>query len=320
MPRLEELATLCKVIEQKSFSRAAELIGLSQPAVSMQVKSLEAEFGVELLHRDGFDVVPTESGRAVYEFACQIVSLYEKSRQCVLELNGEAGGRLPVGASMGPGEALLPLLLGQFKARHPQVDIALRVGDSSEIIDDVFKGRVELGFVGIARRDRHLNFEPFIRDQLVLVAHPDHPWASRPYISLVELSQAPLILQQYGSGATAFLHEALSEYSIDASSHLNVIMELGLQESTKAAVRAGFGVTIISKLGIIEELQRGVLVEIPIEGIELSRDLYVVYRRTSPLTNLTRNFLEFARRTANETLRQIQSGFTSSSPPDDTTV
>jgi DNA-binding transcriptional LysR family regulator len=273
------------------------------------VKSLETEYGVELLHRDGFEIIPTESGRIVYESACQIVDLYAQSRQQVRELSGKLDGKLLIGASTGPGEYLLPLLLGQFKALHPQVAITLRVGDSSEIIDCILKHQLDVGFVGTSRRDRHLHFEPFIHDQLVLVVHPDHQWADCSSISYKELLEAPLILQQHGSGATAVLCGALGEYDISASD-LNVVMELGLQESTKAAVRSGLGMTIISRLGVIEELTRGVLVEVPVEGVKLQRDFYVVYRRTTPLTNLARAFVEYAHQTGEEVIRQIQSGFT----------
>jgi DNA-binding transcriptional LysR family regulator len=306
VPRIEELITLCKVIEQKSFSRAAELLELSQPAVSLQIKSLESEYGVELLHRDGFEIVPTESGYLVYEAACQIVDIYVKSGQQVRELGGNLDGSLLVGASTGPGECLLPLLLGRFKIHYPQVSVALRVGDSSEIIDKVVKHRLDLGFVGTSRRDRHLCFEPFVHDQLVLVVVPNHPWAARSFVSYEEFLQAPLILQQHGSGATAALYETLSEYNINVR-QLNVIMELGLQESTKAAVKSGLGMTIISKLGVIGELNRGDLVEVPIEGIELKRDFYVVYRRTSPLTNLARTFIEYAQSHVKQVILQIQS-------------
>lgn len=307
MPRLEELVTLCRVIEQKSFSRAAELLNLSQPAVSLQIKSLETEYGTKLLHRDGFEIVPTESGRAVYDTACQIVHLYEGSRQRVRELHDELDGKLLIGASTGPGEYLLPVLLGQFQARHPEIDASLRVSDSAEIIDHVLRYRLELGFVGTSRSDRHLCFDTFIRDQLVLVVPPDHPWATRSSVSCEELLETPLILQQHGSGATAALYEALAEYNIRAG-NLNAVMELGLQESTKAAVRSGLGVTIISRLGVVEELGRGVLVEVPIEGIRLKRNLYVVYRRASPLTNLARTFLDYACQAANDTVREIEEG------------
>lgn len=310
MPRLEELITLCRVIEQKSFSRAAELLNLSQPAVSLQVKSLEGEYGVKLLHREGFEIVPTESGQAVYEIACQIVHLYQESRQRIGELSGEARGTLVVGASTGPGEYLIPVLLGQFREQYPGIDVSLRIGDSSDIIEGVLRHRFEIGFVGTARRDGHLCFEPFVEDRLVLVVLPAHPWAGRSSISCEEFFQVPLVLQQSGSGATAALHKALDRYGISVG-QLNVVMHLGLQESTKAAVRSGLGATIISRLGAIEDLGRGVLVEVPITSIDLRRDLYIVYRRTSPLTNLAQSFLEYASNAADETIRNIQNGLMS---------
>jgi DNA-binding transcriptional LysR family regulator len=304
MARLEEFITFRTVVEQRSFSRAAEIIGVSQPAVSQQVKSLETEYGTELLHRDGFEIVPTESGQLVYEAACQIVGLYETSHQQVAELNGEARGRLVIGASTGPGEYLLPLLLGCFKDIHPQVDLSLRVSDSTSIIADVLQHRLELGIVGISRRDRHLTFEPFIHDRLVLVVHPEHPWTEHDRISYEQLLTAPFILQQQGSGATEALRQALSEYDISLH-QLNVAMELGLQESSKAAVRAGLGITIISRLGVVQELREGTLCEIPIEGLELQRDFHIVYRRTTPLTTLARTFMTFARPTAEQIIHEI---------------
>lgn len=305
MARIEEFIALCQVVERKSFSRAAESLGFSQPAVSLQIKSLEDEYEVKLLHRDGFEIQPTEVGRIVYESAHQIVDLFERSKQQARELSGHVGGRLVIGASTGPGEYLLPLLLGQFKTCHPQVDVVLHIGDSSATIDSVLQHRCELGFVGIARQDRHLRFKPFLQDSLVLVVSPEHPWAWSTVVSYEQLLQAPLILQQYGSGATSVLRDALDEYGISFKD-LNIVAEIGLQESVKTAVRAGMGCTIISRLGVIEELTRGVLVEVSIEDVKLNRDLYTVYRRTSPLSNLARTFLDFTRQYAEETVRQIK--------------
>ncbi|MGD8554555.1 MAG: selenium metabolism-associated LysR family transcriptional regulator [Anaerolineales bacterium] len=308
MLRLEELIAFIKVIEHKSFSRAAKELGLSQPAVSLQVKSLEAEYGAELLHREGVETVPTEQGKAIYQYACQIISLYQESQQRLLELEGEFGGKLSLGASSGPAEHLLPLLMGIFKKRHPQVEISLRVGDSSEIIDHVLMHRLEVGFVGISRRDRNLAFEPFIHDQLILVASPGHPLSSRESIDPDELEQVPLMLQQHGSGARTALYQSLADHSMDIR-QLNVVMELGLQESTKAAVRAGLGATFISRLGVIEELERGILVEVPIDGLELNRDYFIVSRKSSPLTTTAKAFVAFAQDTAGEAVEQIRSGF-----------
>jgi DNA-binding transcriptional LysR family regulator len=294
MPRIDELITFCKIVDQKSFSRAAEQVGISQPAVSLQVKAMEEDYGVQLLHRDGMDILPTEQGKIVYEFAQQIIRLYERSQQEVRSLSSVVIGRLDIGASTGPGENVVPLLLGRFKNQYPEVSIALRVADSQDIINGIFNHRLELGFVGTYRRDRYLAFEPFLHDQLIVVTYPEHPWVNRSSVSFQELIQTPLILQQQGSGATTVLQDALSEQGISWRD-LNIVMELGLQESTKAAVAAGFGVTIISKLGAKDELERGSLVEIHVEDLELRRDIYVCYNRSLPLSNLATTFLEFAK-------------------------
>lgn len=303
MPRLEELVAFCKVIEHKSFSRAAKTLGLSQPAVSLQVKSLEAEYGIKLLHREGFEIVPTENGHTVYDFASQIIHLYEESRQRIQELGREVEGSLVIGASTGLGEYLLPLVLGRFKARNSQVNAMLRIGDSNQVLDQIIRHQLELGFVGVSRRDRHLRFEAFVHDHLILVVPSKHPLVTRHSIPYEEFLKLPLILQQHGSGATEVLYQILSEHGLDPS-QLNIFMEAGLQESTKSAVKAGLGSTIISRLGIIEELREGTLIEIPVEGLEMERDFYAVYRRTSPLTNLAQSFLEYAHQETNKIMRQ----------------
>lgn len=293
MPRLDEFMTFCKVVELKSFSRAADVLGISQPAVSQQIRSLEASYGAELLHRLGIEILPTEQGQAVYLYACQMVEVFEKSRQKVNSIGGQFDGRLQVGASTGPGEFLVPLLLGKFKTLHTGVKIALHIDDSKNVVEDVFSHKFEVGFVGMFRRDRHLSFQSYLQDDLVLAVYPDHPLAGRACVSFDEFLRAPLILQQQGSGATQVLQDALREQGLQVS-ELNVVMELGLQESTKAAVRAGYGATIISRLGVREELSRGVLVEVPVEGLELSRNIYICYYRSAPLSNLAQAFLDFA--------------------------
>jgi len=193
-----------------------------------------------------------------------------------------------------PGGYFLLLFLGNFNARYSQVDISLCIGDFSETIDNVLRYRFELGFVGATRRDSHLNFDPFMQDCLVLVVPPEHPWAGREAVSYEELLEAPLILQQYGSGATMVIREALEVNGI-AFENLNIVAEIGLQESVKTAVRAGLGVTIISRMVVVEELARGLLVEVPVKGLEWNRNLYAVYRRMTPLSNLARTFLDFVR-------------------------
>lgn len=293
MPRLDELVAFCKVIEQRSFSHAARIIGVSQPAVSLQMKELEAEYGVQLLYRKGVEILPTEYGQVVYIHAQQIIHIYEESHQKIQLMNGKLSGRLQIGASTGPGESFVPLLLTRFKELYPDVQVGLRVGDSHEIVEGVFNHSLEMGFVGSVRRDRYLGFEPYMDDTLVLVTYPDHPWAKREFISYEEILKEPLILQQQGSGAWGVLKDALADHGIDVAT-LNVAMELGLQESTKVAVKGGYGVTIISELGVKKELEMGELVQIKVAGLELKRKIYITYNKSLPRSRLAQTFIDYS--------------------------
>jgi len=295
MPRLEDFRTFCTVIEQRSFTRAAGVLGISQPAVSQQIKVLEREYGTALVHRQGTEIVPTEAGNLVYEHALQMLKLYERSKQRLREQEETLAGELTIGASTGLGEYLLPRAMVAFRAAHPESMIRLQVGDSSEILERILRQRIDLGFVGITRQDRHLKFEPFVSDRLVLVVAADHELARRGSIGWSELLQIPLVLQQAGSGATRTLRDALQPLGVRIED-LNIVLEVGLQESTKNAVLTGCGGTIISRLGVLNELRTGTLVEIPIAGLDLRHDFHVAYRSSWPLSRLAQAFLEEARR------------------------
>lgn len=294
LPRIEEFITLCTVIEQRSFTRAAAVLGVTQPAVSQQMKALEEHYGTSLIHREGTGVVPTEAGAIVYEYAVQMFKLYEQSKQRLREQEENLIGELAIGASTGVGEYLLPRAMVAFRADHPESMIRLQVGDSNEILERILQHRVDLGFVGITRRDRHLQFEAFVSDRLVFVVAADHELARRGLVDWGAFQRIPLVLQQASSGATRALRDALQLLGIRIED-LNVVLEVGLQESTKNAVLAGGGGTIISRLGVLDELRARALVEISIEGLDLRHDFHVAYRRSWPLSRLAQAFLETAR-------------------------
>ena len=293
MPRIEDFRFFCDVIESGSFSKTAEKIGVSQPAVSQQIKAFETEYGVKLLHREGNEIVPTEDGKVVYSYAAQIIAFYERSKDLVSQTKDDLQGDLIIGASSGPGENILPSILGKYKQLHPDVNIFLKVADTGEILNGIVTHRMELGFVGSTRRDAQLMFEPFLNDELVLVTSKSNPLAQKSHIQCEELLQIPLILQQQGSGATSVLFQVLNEQGIRPGD-LKHFMELGLQESTKTAVKAGLGATIISKFGVQDELLRGELVQIRVQDLSLKRNFYVCYNKTLPLSNLVNDFLLFA--------------------------
>lgn len=299
-PRVSSLLMFCTVVDEGSFSRAATRSGVTQSAVSQQIKRLEAYYGTSLLHREGTTVVPTEEGTVIYEYATRIVNLFQRSKQALRDVTDDnLTGTLTIGASTGLGEFLLPTALARFRAQHSDSCLSMYVADSNEILDRILQHRAEIGFVGAVRRDRHLHFEFFVPDRLVLVVSPTDELARHCSIDLKAFMELPLILQQPGSGATSALSSALSAEGMRLSD-LNVILEGGLQESTKTAVRSGLGATVISRLGVIGELRDRTLVEVGIEGLELRHDFHVVRHRDWPPSRLASAFIEAARRLAKE--------------------
>src|SRR3954447_16908744 len=189
-----QLAAFVAVVEHGSFSLAAEQLGVTQPAVSLAVRSLEKRLGEKLLDRSGRRVEPTAAGLAVLSRAQRILQLEAEIATTLQEESETLGGRLEVGASTGPGTRLVPLLLVGFRRAHPDVTVALRVEATQTVIDRVLARELELGVVGAAKPHRSLEYEPFMADEIVLAVPPGHPFAGRE-ITLDELRAAPIILQ-----------------------------------------------------------------------------------------------------------------------------
>lgn len=289
---LRHLVTFCAVVDRGSFSGAAEDLGISQPAVSAQIRSLEERLGHRLLDRSG-RVTLTEGGQVLEAYARRIIALEVDLERAMGEVGDRIAGRLVVGSSTGPGEILLPRLLADFRSEHPDVTVSLVVHDTQTICDRVLDGELEVGIVGAARPQRGLEFTPFLRDDLVLIARPDHELAGHSSIALADLARTPLVMQQRGSGVRAVVEEALRAAGL-RSQDVPVDMELGLQQSAKAAVLDGLGVTVISRLAVAQEVADGRLVAIPIDGPELARDFAVVRATGRTPTRLTTAFLAFA--------------------------
>ncbi len=270
---LRHLTTLCAVIDRGSFSAAAEALGISQPAVSSQIRSLEERLGERLLDRSGRGIRVTEAGRVVERYARQVIALEVELERELGEVDGRIAGRLELGSSTGPGEVILPRLLGRFRAAHPDVTVSLVVHDSRTICEMVFAGDLELGIVGAVREQRGLEFAPFMRDELVLITPPDHQLAARSAISLAELSEIELISQQPGSGVRDTLERAFRDAGLAV---VRRPMELGLQQSVKAAVLDGIGVSVISRGSVTDEVNDGRLAIVAVEGGRLARDFSIV--------------------------------------------
>jgi len=289
-----QLAAFCAVVERKSFSQAAERLGVTQPAVSLQIRALEERLGQRLLDRSGRSVEPTEAGARLYRNAQRMLQLEEHLLQDVAATRqGELTGTLAIGASTGPGAHLVPLLLCEFQLDHPALRVALSIFDTQAVIDRVAARELELGVVGALRRNRSLDFEPLARDEIVLAVPPDHPAAGRE-LTLEELQREKLIVMQEGAGVRQVVDEELRRAGLRIRG-LQSQLELGLQESVKSAVAGGYGAAFISRTAIEGELAAGTLGSARVAGIEPSRQLYVVRAKGRPMTRAAEAFLDFAR-------------------------
>ena len=204
-----QLAAFCAVVERRSFSQAAERLGVTQPAISLQVRALEKRLGAQLLDRSGRRVEPTEAGLRLYRGAQRLLQLEEQLLdEVAAEGEGALTGELSIGASTGPAAIVVPVMLCEFQRRNPDVKVALEVHDTQAVVERVADRELELGIVGAARRHRGVRFEPFLRDEVILICPPGHPFAGRS-VSIDELRAASLILMQEGAGVRQVVEDEL---------------------------------------------------------------------------------------------------------------
>jgi DNA-binding transcriptional LysR family regulator len=262
--------------------------------VSLQVRSLEKRLGQQLLDRSGRRVEPTEAGLALYRGAQRLLAL---EGQLLEELEaggeGELGGTLEVGASTGPGSTVVPVLLCEFQRANPGVAISLSISDTQSVVERVAARELELGVVGAARRHRGVVFEPFFRDEVVLACPPDHRFAGRT-VTLDQLREEPLIVMQEGAGVRQVIEDELRRAGTRLRD-LEPRLELGLQESARSAVSAGYGVTFISRTAIEADLAAGTLAVARVKGLDPAREISLVRSSGRSPTRAAEAFVEFAR-------------------------
>jgi DNA-binding transcriptional LysR family regulator len=289
-----QLAAFCAVVERRSFSRAAEELGVSQPAVSLQVQALEKRLGAQLIDRSGRAVEPTEAGLRLYRGARKLLALEHEVLEAVAaEGDAALSGVLALGASTGPAHLILPLLLCEFQAEHPGVRVRFEVHDTQTVVELVAERQLELGIVGAARRHRGVRYEPFMRDEVILACPSGHPFAGRT-IDLEELRREPPILMQEGAGVREVVEEQLRRLGVRLRD-LDTPLQLGLQESVRSAVLAGFGTAFISRRAIEAELASRALEAARLEGFSGAREISLARPSGRRLARVAEAFVAFAR-------------------------
>ena len=289
---LWQLHIFCRVVECKSFSKAAEAVHLSQPTVSSHIKDLEDHFGCPLIDRMSKKAAPTQAGRLLYGYARRMLALREEAQTALAQYQGKMQGHLVIGGSTIPGGYLLPRVIGKFKMEYPRIRPSLIIADTERIIAGIAEGSIELGVVGAESRDKNILQERLIDDEMRLIVPADHPWSALQKVLLERLLSEPFIIRERGSGTLKSMQERLKQRgrSID---ELNVVAEMGSTEAVRQGIKDGIGVSILSTLAVTEDLDSGALKALSVEGLDLTRGLYITRHRQRSLSPLAAAFVEF---------------------------
>jgi DNA-binding transcriptional LysR family regulator len=294
---LRALEVFCKIMELRSFSRAAEAVLLTQPTVSGHIKTLEEELGLRLFDRAGKSVTPTRAGELLHGYARRILALREEAQQAISEHKGGLRGHLAVGGSSIPGAYILPPLLAAFKREHPEVTIGLHISGSHEIVRSVIEGAAEVGMVGARFEEGRVQYEPFAEDELVLAVGTKHPWARRSTVRPTELAGQAFIMRERGSGTRKVMEETLARHDLEPGS-LHVALEVTGNEAVRQAVKAGAGVAVISRRAIEDDIRCELIVPLRLQGVKLVRDVFLVTHKSRSRSPLGKTFLSFLQQSA----------------------
>ena len=286
--RLQVFYTVAK---QLSFTKAAELLYMTQPAVTFQVKQLEEHFNTRLFERSHSKITLTPAGEVAMEYAERILNLSSEMDTRLGELTGQISGTLLVGASTTIAEYMLPRLLGDFKAQYPNVHARLMVANSEAIEAKIADHTLDVGLIEAPSHHPQLMSHVCCEDELVAICSPKHPVAQYTSITPVQLAELPYVSRESGSGTREVMDDYFRKNGVQPED-LHIVMELGSREAIKGAVEAGLGIAIVSRATIQKEIKLGDLIAIPLEP-RLNRPLSMVNAKEKFRSRLLQTFLEF---------------------------
>jgi DNA-binding transcriptional LysR family regulator len=281
------------VAKQSSFTKAADTLFMTQPAVTFQIKQLEEHFNTRLFDRGHGKISLTPAGEVVLDYAERILSLSAELDTRISELTGEIQGLLLIGASMTIAEFMLPRILGEFKVAYPAVKARLTVANSETIEHGVAAHSLDIGLIEAPSHLPSLSTEECCEDELQVVCAPGHPLAKLKAVTPKQLLQHAYISREPGSGT----REVTDSYFRDAGfapDDLTSVMELGSPDAIKGVVETGLGFAIMSKVIVAKEKQLGVLVALPLAP-KLTRTLSLVYPKEKFRSRLVSSFVEFSK-------------------------
>jgi len=286
-----QLEYFSRVVQEKSFSKAADKVFRTQPAVSIAIRRLEEEIGLALLDRTQKAPVLTEAGQIVYDYAQRILALRDQVSEAIAEMQSLKRGRIRVGANESTSLYLLPELILKYREQHPEVKVEIFRHVSSRLPREVLERSIDFALTASEPADRDIDAFPLLKDELVLIMSPKHPLAGRSSVKIKELGKESFIAHNVKSGSRVKVIEAFARQHTS----LNISLELATIETIKRFVQKRVGLAFVPRMCVREELDRGVLVSVPVRGLTHNRTLWAAHRRGANFSPAAAAFLQLLR-------------------------
>ena len=287
---IHHLRVFASVFKNRSFSKASEELHLTQPTISNHIKALEDEFECKLFDRLGRTILPTKEAEVLYSHSMELIERTNDLREAVGLIKKDISGKLIIGASTIPGVYLLPGFMSEFRKKFPSISFQILISDSKGIIENISRHELLLGIVGAKLGNEHIKYMPFIEDELIVVSSP-HLSKNR-MMTLQDLLKFPMVLREEGSGTRKETEKFLANKGISLE-NVHISGVFGSTDAIKQAVKAGLGVSILSKFSVADELKYKILEEIKLTDIQMKRRFYIVTHKKRTLPRLYETFLNY---------------------------
>ncbi|MDT5122227.1 MAG: hypothetical protein QOC96_1709 [Acidobacteriota bacterium] len=289
---LTQLEFFITVVEEGSFSKAATRVFRTQPAVSIAIRRLEEEVGAPLFERSQKTPTLTEVGEMVYDYAKRMLALRDQARETVAELRELKRGRVRIGANESTSLYLLPHLILQYREQHPNVKVEIYRHVSERLPREVLDRNVDFALLAFEPEDSGLESFPILRDELVLIMHPEHELAQRDSVTIKELGKESFLAHNVKTASRFKVIEVFAQHHTP----LNITLELATVETIKRFVQLKIGLAFAPRMCVSEELERGTLATIRVSGLTYHRTLWATHRRQMTFSHAAAAFLEVLRR------------------------
>ena len=287
-----KLKVFCTVAETKSFSKASEIIHLTQPAVSLLVQAIEEMYETKLFDRASNTVTLTPAGEMLYKYAKEILNLYAAAEKNIGEITGFVKGSISVGASSTIGNYLLPGVIAAFRKTHPKIKVHLLIGNTKRVVELLNAGNIDIGLVEGDVARQKMVVDKLVADELALIVPPLHPLAKKRNVSIFEITKEPFIFREEGSGTRQVIEKYLGKYSITPQ-NMMISMVLGSTEAIKESVENGIGIAIVSRWAVRKEIKYGTLKPLSFKEEKMLRDFSLIFQKKAISSHAVDEFLSY---------------------------